>query len=48
MLADVAPEPGSSLPGFVILALACLCLLAVTSAVITIILLARRNRRGPS
>jgi hypothetical protein len=43
MLADAAPEPSSALPGVALLA--CLRLLLVASAVITVVLLARRNRR---
>jgi hypothetical protein len=48
MVADVALGPGGALTGFLVLTLGCLCLLAVVSAVLTALLLARRNRRDPS
>ena len=45
MLADAAPQPGTSLAGLGALAVGCFCLLLLASAVITVVLLVRRNRR---
>ena len=45
MLADAAPQPGNPIVGLGALALGCFCLLLLASAVITVVLLIRRNHR---